>query len=83
MCTTIDNLETDREELIMKVQSLEKKNKTLEQEHTMYEKQLENAVEEMRKSIDSLEEDRINLKKTLESLGEATDLKATKGDQFL
>jgi phage shock protein A len=47
------------------------------------EQQLEHAVEGMRTTIDNLGKDCDRLRKTLHSLGEATDLKSTKGDSFL
>ncbi|EEP76652.1 predicted protein [Uncinocarpus reesii 1704] len=45
------------------------------------EEQLQNIVEEMRQTHDNLNKDRERLKKTLHSLGEATDMKI-KGDAF-
>ncbi|KAI1941788.1 hypothetical protein LOZ66_001269 [Ophidiomyces ophidiicola] len=45
------------------------------------EEQLQNIVEEMRQTHDNLSKDRERLKKTLHSLGEATDMKI-KGDAF-
>jgi hypothetical protein len=47
------------------------------------EQHLQRAVSEMRSTIDHLDRDCDRLRKTLLSLGEATDLKSTKGDQFL
>ncbi|RWQ97215.1 hypothetical protein C8Q69DRAFT_399415, partial [Paecilomyces variotii] len=46
------------------------------------EKQLQSAIEEMRSTVDNMDKERERLKKTLHSLGEATDLKSTKGDTF-
>jgi chromosome segregation ATPase len=47
------------------------------------EERLRSALEEMRRTHDSLDADFERLRKTLQSLGEATDLKNTKGDTFL
>jgi hypothetical protein len=46
------------------------------------EKTLLTAVDDMRKTIDNMENDRKKLRKTLGRL-EATDQKSLKGDQFL
>ncbi|KAA8642222.1 hypothetical protein EYZ11_009012 [Aspergillus tanneri] len=56
--------------------------KKLEEASVVKEKQLQHAVEGMRVTIDNLDNDCDRLRKTLHSLGEATDLKSTKGDSF-
>lgn len=55
----------------------------LERDDLAREKTLLTAVDDMRRTIDNMENDREKLRKTLQSLGEATDLKSSKGDQFL
>ncbi|KAF4220430.1 hypothetical protein CNMCM8980_001250 [Aspergillus fumigatiaffinis] len=60
----------------------ERENKKLEEDNLLKEQQLEHAVEGMRTTIDNLGKDCDRLRKTLHSLGEATDLKSTKGDSF-
>ncbi|KAH2976440.1 hypothetical protein KXW58_006858 [Aspergillus fumigatus] len=60
----------------------ERENKKLEEDNLLKEQQLEHAVEGMRATIDNLGKDCDRLRKTLHSLGEATDLKSTKGDSF-
>ncbi|KAF7176565.1 hypothetical protein CNMCM7691_003057 [Aspergillus felis] len=62
--------------------SCERENKKLEEDNVLKEQQLERAVEGMRTTIDNLGKDCDRLRKTLHSLGEATDLKSTKGDSF-
>ena len=63
--------------------SAEREKERLEGDGLIKEQQLQRAVEEMRSTIDHLDGDCDRLRKTLHSLGEATDLKTTKGDQFL
>lgn len=58
-------------------------NKRLEESVLYKEKQLDHSVDSMRVTINNLDGDCDRLKKTLHSLGEATDLKNTKGDTFL
>lgn len=63
--------------------SVEREKEQLEGDNHIKEQQLQRAVDEMRFTIDHLDKDCERLRKTLHSLGEATDLKTTKGDQFL
>lgn len=63
--------------------SCEGEKEKLEGDSLIKEQQLQRAVDEMRSTIDRLDGDCDRLRKTLHSLGEATDLKTTKGDQFL
>lgn len=63
--------------------SVEREKEQLEGDNNVKEQQLQRAVDEMRFTIDHLDKDCERLRKTLSSLGEATDLKTTKGDQFL
>lgn len=63
--------------------SAEREKEKLEGDGYIKEQQLQRAVDEMRSTIDHLDRDCERLRKTLHSLGEATDLKTTKGDQFL
>lgn len=63
--------------------SAEREKDKLEGDGLIKEQQLQRAVEEMRSTIDHLDQDCDRLRRTLQSLGEATDLKTTKGDQFL
>lgn len=63
--------------------SAERERDKLEGDGLVKEQQLQRAVEEMRSTIDHLGHDCDRLRRTLQSLGEATDLKTTKGDQFL
>ncbi|BCS03820.1 uncharacterized protein AKAW2_70698S [Aspergillus luchuensis] len=68
-----------------KIQALEfceRENKKLEEDNLVKEKQVQHAVDGMRLTIDNLDKDCDRLRKTLHSLGEATDLKSTKGDTF-
>ncbi|KAF7713898.1 Uncharacterized protein PECH_006753 [Penicillium ucsense] len=62
--------------------SAEREKDKLEGDGLMKEQQLQRAVEQMRSTIDNLDHDCDRLRRTLQSLGEATDLKTTKGDQF-
>lgn len=61
----------------------EREKEKLEGDGLIKEQQFQRAVDEMRSTIDRLDGDCDRLRKTLHSLGEATDLKTTKGDQFL
>lgn len=63
--------------------SVERERDKLEGDGLVKEQQLQRAVDEMRSTIDHLGHDCDRLRRTLQSLGEATDLKTTKGDQFL
>lgn len=63
--------------------SAEREKEKLEGDNSVKEQQLQRSVDEMRSTIDHLDGDCDRLRKTLHSLGEATDLKTTKGDQFL
>ncbi|KAJ5752403.1 hypothetical protein N7520_009320 [Penicillium odoratum] len=62
--------------------SSEREKEKLEEDGLIKEQQLQRAVDGMRTTIDHLGEDCDRLRKTLHSLGEATDLKTTKGDKF-
>ncbi|KAI9371916.1 hypothetical protein BJX61DRAFT_534374 [Aspergillus egyptiacus] len=59
-----------------------RENRQLEEGLLTKEKQVEHSVDNMRLTIDNLGKDCDRLRKTLHSLGEATDLKNTKGDTF-
>ncbi|OKL56959.1 hypothetical protein UA08_07801 [Talaromyces atroroseus] len=69
-------------EKLDEIASMERERESLERDDMMRERQLQSAVDEMRRTIDNMENDREKLRKTLTSLGEATDLKTSKGDQF-
>ncbi|KAL5337809.1 hypothetical protein BJX70DRAFT_223734 [Aspergillus crustosus] len=75
-------LETQLSEKSEELTNTERENKRLEDDVLHKEKQLEHSVDSMRVTIDNLDKDRDRLRKTLHSLGEATDLKNTKGDTF-
>lgn len=62
--------------------SSEREKEKLEENGLVKEQQLQRAVDGMRTTIDHLGDDCDRLRKTLHSLGEATDLKTTKGDEF-
>ncbi|KAJ5952373.1 uncharacterized protein N7479_010786 [Penicillium vulpinum] len=62
--------------------SAEREKERLEGEGIVKEQHLQRAVDGMRVTIDNLGSDCERLRKTLSSLGEATDLRNTKGDQF-
>ncbi|KAJ5915396.1 hypothetical protein N7466_011329 [Penicillium verhagenii] len=64
------------------LQSSEREKERLEGDCLIKEQQLQRAVDGMRTTIDHLGDDCDRLRKTLHSLGEATDLKTTKGDEF-
>jgi chromosome segregation ATPase len=76
-------LETQLAERTDELANSERENKRLEEDVLSKEKQLEHSVDSMRVTIDNLDKDCDRLRKTLHSLGEATDLKNTKGDTFL
>jgi chromosome segregation ATPase len=63
--------------------SAEREKERMEGDGIIKEQHLQRAVSEMKSTIDHLDRDCDRLRKTLLSLGEATDLKSTKGDQFL
>lgn len=63
--------------------SFEQEKEKLEMDTLIKEQQLQRAVDEMRSTIDYLDKDCDRLRKALHCLGEATDPKITKGDQFL
>ncbi|OJJ46282.1 hypothetical protein ASPZODRAFT_67035 [Penicilliopsis zonata CBS 506.65] len=75
-------LEQELSEKKEELASTEREKDKLEEQCIAKEQQLQHAVEEMRLTIDHLDGDRERLRKTLHSLGEATDLKSTKGDSF-
>ncbi|KAI2791514.1 hypothetical protein POX_c04375 [Penicillium oxalicum] len=77
--TALQKLLAERDE---DLSSVEREKEKLEGDGLMKEQQLQRAVEQMRSTIDNLDHDCDRLRRTLQSLGEATDLKATKGDQF-
>lgn len=66
-----------------KLSSSERQKEMLEEVSMTKERQLQRAVEEMRVTVDRLGGDSERMKRTLQSLGEATDLKSSKGDSFL
>lgn len=72
-------LSQKNEELVNK----EKERQKLEGNCNQKESQLQHAMEEMQTTMENMDKDRERLKKTLHSLGEATDLKSSKGDTFL
>lgn len=61
----------------------EREKQKVEEDNVVKEQQLQAASDGMRLTIDNLGKDCDRLRKTLHSLGEATDLKSTKGDPFL
>jgi chromosome segregation ATPase len=63
--------------------SAEREKERLEGDGIVKEQHLQRAVDGMRVTIDNLGQDCDRLRKTLLSLGEATDLRNGKGDQFL
>ncbi|KAL4977814.1 hypothetical protein BDW66DRAFT_29888 [Aspergillus desertorum] len=75
-------LETQLSEKSEELASSERENKRLEEDILSKEKQLQLSVDSMRLTINNLDNDCDRLRKTLHSLGEATDLKNTKGDTF-
>lgn len=76
-------LEKQLAEKDSELSSSEREKERLEGEGITREQQLQRAVDDMRSTIDNLDRDCDRLRKTLHSLGEATDLRSTKGDQFL
>lgn len=77
---TLENLVSEKDSELVKS---EREKEKLEGDGLLKEQQLQRAVDQMRSTIDHLDRDCDRLRKTLHSLGEATDLKSTKGDQFL
>ncbi|KAL4737566.1 hypothetical protein BDV11DRAFT_153041 [Aspergillus similis] len=75
-------LETQLSEKSEELANSERENKRLEEDILSKEKQLQLSVDSMRLTISNLDNDCDRLRKTLHSLGEATDLKNTKGDTF-
>ncbi|KAL4765206.1 uncharacterized protein BDW70DRAFT_83708 [Aspergillus foveolatus] len=75
-------LETQLSEKSEELANSERENKRLEEDLLSKEKQLQLSVDNMRLTINNLDNDCDRLRKTLHSLGEATDLKNTKGDTF-
>ncbi|KAJ5825745.1 hypothetical protein N7474_002883 [Penicillium riverlandense] len=75
-------LETLLSEKDSELSSFEQQKEKLEMDTLIKEQQLQRAADEMRSTIDHLDKDCHRLRTTLHSLGEATDLKNTKGDQF-
>lgn len=63
--------------------SMEQERQKLEGDCILKETQLQHAMNEMRATMENLGKDYERLMKTLSSLGEATDLKSSKGDEFL
>lgn len=76
-------LEQQISERDSELSSAEREKEKLEGDGIVKEQHLQRAVDGMRTTIDNLGADCERLRKTLSSLGEATDLKNTKGDQFL
>lgn len=76
-------LEQQLSEKNSELSSAEREKERLEGDNIVKEQHLQRAVEGMRMTIDNLGSDCDRLRKTLSSLGEATDLRNTKGDQFL
>jgi hypothetical protein len=81
--TEKSELEKQLTEKTDELTGLEREREAIERGDIAREKHLQSAVDEMRRTIDNMENDRDKLRKTLQSLGEATDLKTSKGDQFL
>ena len=77
------DLETQISQKAEELANTEQERERLEGECIHKEKQLQHAVEEMRTTMGNMDKDHDRLKKTLQSLGEATDLKSSKGDSFL
>ncbi|KAK4870405.1 hypothetical protein LT330_004753 [Penicillium expansum] len=75
-------LEQQLTEKNSELSSAEREKEKLEGDNILKEQHLQRAVEGMRTTIDNLGSDCDRLRKTLSSLGEATDLRNTKGDQF-
>ncbi|KAJ5402065.1 uncharacterized protein N7487_007961 [Penicillium crustosum] len=75
-------LEHQLSEKNSELSSAEREKERLEGDNIVKEQHLQRAVEGMRMTIDNLGSDCDRLRKTLSSLGEATDLRNTKGDQF-
>ncbi|KAG0157384.1 hypothetical protein PDIDSM_4569 [Penicillium digitatum] len=75
-------LEEQLSEKSGELSSAEREKERLEGDNILKEKHLQRAVDGMRMTIDNLGSDCDRLRKTLSSLGEATDLRSTKGDQF-
>ncbi|RAO72703.1 uncharacterized protein BHQ10_008715 [Talaromyces amestolkiae] len=75
-------LQRQLHEKLDELAGIEREKDALERDDVVRERHLQSAVEEMRRTIDNMENDREKLRKTLQSLGEATDLKSSKGDQF-
>lgn len=63
--------------------SADREKEKLETDRIIIEEQRQRAVVEMRTTIENLSQNCDRMKKTLLSLGEATDLRNTKGDDFL
>ncbi|KAL4927898.1 uncharacterized protein BDV17DRAFT_114695 [Aspergillus undulatus] len=78
----VTDLETQLSEKTEELANSEQENKRLEEEVLHKEKQVGLSVDNMRLTIENLDKDCDRLRKTLSSLGEATDLKNTKGDSF-
>lgn len=77
------DLEKQLSEKDSEILSAEREKERLEGDGIVKEQHLQRAVDGMRLTIDNLGQDCDRLRKTLLSLGEATDLRNTKGDQFL
>lgn len=72
--------------LCQKIEELsnsEREKESVQEDGIFKEQQLQRAVEEMQATINGLGSESDRLRKTLNSLGEATDLKNTKTDSFL
>ncbi|KAL4798180.1 hypothetical protein BDV19DRAFT_377109 [Aspergillus venezuelensis] len=78
----VTDLETQLSDKSEELANSEKENRRLEEDVLQKEKQVGLSVDNMRLTIENLDKDCDRLRKTLSSLGEATDLKNTKGDSF-
>ncbi|CAG8275287.1 unnamed protein product [Penicillium olsonii] len=76
------DLEKQLSEKDVELSSAEREKERLEGDGIVKEQHLQRAVDGMKLTIDNLGSDCDRLRKTLLSLGEATDLRNTKGDQF-
>ncbi|CAG8334575.1 unnamed protein product [Penicillium salamii] len=76
------DLEKQLAEKDIELSSAEREKERLEGDGIVKEQHLQRAVDGMKLTIDNLGSDCDRLRKTLLSLGEATDLRNTKGDKF-
>lgn len=78
-----NDLETQLSQKDEALASMEQEKQKLEGDCSLKETQLRHAMDGMRATMENLGKDHERLTKTLSSLGEATDLKSSKGDEFL